>query len=125
MVRRVLVIDDDQDIREVIQFSLELVGGWDVLTAESGREGLAKAQLEPVDAIILDMMMPEMNGEVTFKKLKANRVTHNIPVVFLTATIQSAEQPLFAGIGATKIIAKPFDPMILPSQVATALGWNF
>jgi CheY-like chemotaxis protein len=82
--RRVLLVDDEDDIREVAQVSLEMTAGWEVLTAGSGNEGLATAAAEQPDAILLDMMMPDMDGPTTFQSLRANQSTQHIPVVLLT-----------------------------------------
>lgn len=122
--KRILVIDDEDDIREVAQLCLEMVGNWEVLTASSGSEGIAKAKASQPDAILLDVMMPDMDGIATFQKLQANTATHHIPVIFLTAKVQSADRRRFAELGVTAMIAKPFDPLNLASLVAEALGWS-
>ncbi len=122
--KRILIVDDEEDIREVAELTLEAVGGWEVSTASSGNEGLLLAAAEQPDAILLDVMMPEMDGIATFQKLQANPVTQKIPVILLTAKVQSAERRQFAELGVTGIIAKPFDPMTLTNQVAEALGWS-
>lgn len=122
--RRILIIDDEDDIREVAQVSLEMVGGWDVTTASSGRAGLEKAEAEQPDAILLDVMMPDMDGPTTFQRLQANPATRPIPVILLTAKVQSSDRQRFAEIGVVAVLAKPFDPMKLPGQIASALGWN-
>ncbi len=123
--KRILVIDDEDDIREVAQLSLEMVGGWEVVVARSGQDGLALALKEQPDAILLDVMMPDMDGPATFSHLKANPDTQKIPVILLTAKVLSAEQNQLSDLGVTGIIAKPFDPMSLANQVAQALGWGF
>jgi CheY-like chemotaxis protein len=122
--RRILVIDDENDIREIAQLSLEMMGGWTVLTARSGQEGIDKAIAAQPEAILLDVMMPEMDGPTTLQQLQANAVTKHIPVIFLTAKVQSADRRQFGALGVTAFIAKPFDPLTLASQVATALGWE-
>ncbi|HLO48394.1 MAG TPA: response regulator [Kamptonema sp.] len=122
--KRILVIDDAEDIREVAQVSLELVGGWEVLTASSGQEGVAKAVVEQPDAILLDVMMPDQDGETTFLQLQANSYTQHIPVILLTAKVLTADSGQFAGLGIITIIPKPFEPLNLPTQVAEALGWS-
>jgi len=124
IAKRILVIDDEDDIREVAQLSLEMVGGWEVLTACSGSEGLTKAEAEQPDAILLDVMMPDMDGLATFQKLQANTATHHIPVIFLTAKVQSPDRQRFAQLGVTAMIAKPFNPLNLANQVAEALAWS-
>jgi len=118
------VIDDEDDIREVAQLCLEMLGGWQVLTASSGSEGLVLAEVEQPDAILLDVMMPDTDGIATFRELQANRITQHIPVILLTAKVQSADRHQFAGLGVTALITKPFDPLTLAEQVAAALGWS-
>ena len=122
--KRILIVDDEEDIREVAQLTLEAVGGWEVLTAASGNEGLAKAEAEQPDAILLDIMMPDLDGLTTVQKLQANSVTQDIPVILLTAKVQAADRLRFAELGLTAMIFKPFDPMTLADQVADVLGWS-
>lgn len=124
MAKRVLVVDNEQYIREVAQISLETVAGWQVLTAGSGSEALIVAQAEQPDAILLDVMMPDMDGITTFEKLQANLDTQNIPVILLTAKIQAADRRRYADLGIKAAIAKPFDALGLATQVAVVLGWN-
>jgi two-component system alkaline phosphatase synthesis response regulator PhoP len=119
-----LVIDDEGDIREVTQVSLEMVGGWQVVTACSGSEGLTKAREGQPEAILLDMMMPGMDGITTFQKLQADPKTQPIPVLFLTAKVQPADRRRFANRGVKGVIAKPFDPLTLADEIAKALSWN-
>ena len=120
--RRVLLIDDEDDVREVAQISLEMVANWDVLTASSGAEGVLRAAADQPDAIVLDVMMPGMDGSATFSRLQANPATRHIPVVLLTAKILDPLIDRFA-VEVVTIIQKPFDPMLLPGQIASALGW--
>ena len=122
--KRILVIDDATDIREVAQISLEVVGGWEVLTASSGQEGVAKAIAEQPDAILLDVMMPDQDGPTTFKQLQANIATQHIPVILLTAKALASDRQMFAELGVVSVIAKPFEPMYLAGQVAQILGWD-
>lgn len=119
----ILVIDDEDDIREVAQLCLETVGGWQVITANGGKEGLIKAENEHPDAILLDVMMPQLDGLTTFHKLQANAATKSIPVVLLTAKVQASEQRRFSELGVKAIFAKPFDPLSLAPDLAAALGW--
>ena len=123
-VKRILVIDDEVDIREVAQLSLEISSGWEVMTAASGSEGLVEAEAQQPDAILLDVMMPDMDGPTTFEKLQNNPSTKNIPVILLTAKVQAAEQRRYAQLGVTAVLTKPFDPVMLANQVAEALGWQ-
>ncbi|MBI4495185.1 MAG: response regulator [Chloroflexi bacterium] len=122
--KRILIVDDSDLIRRVGKMSLEKIGGWEVLGASSGSEGLARAEAEQPDAILLDVIMPEMDGPTTFRALQANSATRHIPVVFLTAKEDSADVRALTEQRATGLIAKPFDPMKLPGQVAAALGWS-
>lgn len=121
--KQILVIDDEDDIREVAQVSLEMVGNWEVLTARSGQEGLTKAEAEQPDAILLDVMMPDMDGPTTFQQLQKTPTICHIPVILMTAKVQASDRRRFAGLGVKGVIAKPFDPITLADQVATTLGW--
>ncbi|HZQ70779.1 MAG TPA: response regulator [Terriglobales bacterium] len=123
MAKTVLVIDDDRDIREVAKASLELVGGFIVIVAESGIRGVAVAQEAKPDAIILDLMMPDLDGQQTLSQLKRLPETASIPVIMLTAKVQ-ADKPDFVSNGAAGLLVKPFDPMQLPDQVCGILGWS-
>lgn len=118
------MVDDEDHIREIAATSLEVVGGWEVITASSGREALSKAELERPDAILLDVMMPEMDGPSVFARLRGNDATRAIPVVLLTAKVQPTERARFAELGVDGVLAKPFDPMTLHREVAAALGWS-
>ena len=123
-MRRILVVDDEDDIREVAQLSLEMVGGWEVLAASSGAEGIRRAREELPDAILLDVMMPGMDGPTTFESLRADAATRHIPVILLTAKVQSADRRRFEELGVAGVLSKPFDPMELAGQVSAALGWT-
>ena len=123
MAHKVLIIDDEDDIREVAALSLESVAGWDVLTASSGAQGLAMAAREKPDAILLDVMMPGMDGPTTVRELKKNPATARIPVVLLTAKVQASDKKRFADLGVEAVLSKPFDPLKLSEQIAGILGW--
>jgi two-component system alkaline phosphatase synthesis response regulator PhoP len=124
MTRRILLVEDEDDIREVAQACLELTRGWEVHTASNGIKGLQSAlELQP-DAILLDVMMPELDGPGTLVELKQNAATQEIPVIFLTAKVHSAERARFMELGARGVLAKPFDPMKLGDDVAEILGWT-
>lgn len=116
-IARVLLVDDDPNVRLVSQISLEDVGGWEVLTAESGQEALEVAARDKPDVILLDVMMPVMDGPTTFGELRKRPGTHDIPVIFLTAKVQSDEVERFQQLGAIGVLAKPFDPMKLASDI--------
>jgi CheY-like chemotaxis protein len=121
--KTLLVIDDDHDIREVAKASLELVGGFAVITAESGPSGVAVALEAKPDAIILDLMMPEMDGQETLAQLKRDPGTACIPVIMLTAKV-TRKQDMVRGGSAAGVLLKPFDPMLLSRQVCEILGWS-
>jgi CheY-like chemotaxis protein len=123
-MRRVLIIDDEDDIREVAALSLEATANWKILTASSGREGMAVAAQEKPDAILMDVMMPGMDGPTTFKQMQQNPATSRIPVVLLTAKVQGVDQRRFAGLGVAAVLFKPFDPLTLAAQISEALGWH-
>jgi CheY-like chemotaxis protein len=123
-VKRILVVDNEQYIQEVAKVCLETVAGWEVLLAGSGQECLRQAEAEQPDVILLDVMMPGMDGIATFQKLQDNPATQAIPVILLTAKIQSSDRRRYSEIGAVAAIAKPFDPLKLAGQVAAALGWE-
>lgn len=120
--KKVLVIDDEADLRKLIQTCLELLGGWQVLTASSGQEGLAKAQTQQTDVILLDVMMPEMDGLATLQQLRANSSTRHIPVILLTAKERSIQQSQFASLDVRGTIGKPFNPLKLADQITAALS---
>jgi CheY-like chemotaxis protein len=124
MAYRILIIDDEDDIREVAALSLETVAGWDVTTASSGAQGLLRAVEYQPDAILLDVMMPGMDGPTTFRELRKNPATAHIPVLLLTAKVQSTDQRRFADLGVDAVLFKPFDPLTLSTQIAGVLGWN-
>lgn len=122
--KRVLIIDDEDDVREVAQTSLEMMGGWEVSTAGSSTEGLIKAEAEQPDAVLLDVMLPDMDGPTTFHRLQENPRTQRIPVILLTAKVQVADQRRLAGLGVAAVLTKPFDPIALAAQIAEVLGWD-
>lgn len=124
MGHKILIIDDEDDIREVAALSLESIAGWNVLTASSGAQGLVRAAEYGPDAILLDVMMPGMDGPTTFRELRKNPATAHIPVLLLTAKVQSTDQRRFADLGVEAVLFKPFDPLTLSRQIANVLGWN-
>lgn len=123
-MRRILIIDDEDDIREVAALSLESVAGWHVCTASSGADGIRAAQTHRPDAILMDVMMPAMDGPTTFREMQRSPDIANIPVVLLTAKVQGVDQRRFAGLGVAGVLFKPFDPLTLADQMASTLGWS-
>lgn len=122
--KRVLIIDDEEAIQQVVQFGIKMIVGWDVLQASSGSEGIRTAQTETPDVILLDVMMPDMDGLTTFKKLQAHPKTRKIPVIFLTAKAQTSEKRQFHDLGVSGVITKPFNSLDLPKQIAKILHWQ-
>jgi two-component system, OmpR family, alkaline phosphatase synthesis response regulator PhoP len=121
--KHILIIDDEEAIQSVVQCGLELSSGWIVLTASSGAEGINLAQDEQPDMILLDAMMPEMDGLATFRELQRNPKTRSIPVIFLTAKAQASEKRLFQDTGANGVITKPFNSLELADQITKVLNW--
>jgi CheY-like chemotaxis protein len=124
MSKCILIIDDEEGILEVARASLEALEGWRVLTARSGKEGLACAATECPDAILLDVMMPDLDGPATLQQLRANPATRLIPVILLTAKVHAADRHRLTRLGVQGVISKPFDPLRIAAQISTTLGWS-
>ncbi len=123
-MKHVLIIDDDADIREVAQLALETVGGWRVSVANSGPDGLTQMLTDAPDAVLLDVMMPDMDGVEVFNRMQSDHRTQNIPVIFMTAKTQTTDQQRFLALGAAGIITKPFKAMLLADQIIDLLHWQ-
>ncbi|KAF3884710.1 MULTISPECIES: response regulator [Nostocales] len=121
--KQILIIDDEKNLCTVIAASLEKIGGWQVLTALSGVEGLRKAETQQPDAILLDVMMPDIDGLALFEKLQSLRATQTIPIILLTAKAQKVDIERFTKLGVAGVIAKPFDPLKLSSEIGNILKW--
>lgn len=119
---KILVIDDDDDIRRIIELALLKLGKWEVIMAGGGKEGLLLAQSERPDLILLDVMMPGMDGPTMLKILKEDPKLSAIPVIFVTAKVQKQEVESYTGLGAIGVISKPFDPLALPSMIIDFLN---
>ena len=117
MSDRILYIDDEADIREIAQMALELDSAFAVRTSASGREGIAAARDWAPTLILLDVMMPELDGPAVLGLLRGDPATSKIPIVFITARTQAQEVAHLQALGARGVIAKPFDPMTLAGQV--------
>ncbi|MEM6836965.1 MAG: response regulator [Cyanobacteria bacterium P01_C01_bin.120] len=124
MTKRLLLIDDDSGARRIIQLSLEAAAGWQVLTAASGPAGMAIAVAELPDAILLDVMMPELDGPATYQKLQAHPKTQTIPVIMLTAKAGPGEQQSLLDLGISGIITKPFKVPALIAEIRRLLNWS-
>lgn len=124
VTKRVLIIDDEADVRAVVRGCLEDIAGWEVVTAESGKEGLVKVITDAPDAILLDVMMPGMDGLAFLSALRNYTQESTLPVVLLTAKINLAESDELSGLNIKGVIAKPFDPFLLVKQFANFLEWQ-
>lgn len=114
---RILYVEDEPDIRAIAQMALEAVGGFSVTACASGSEALAAAPTAQADLLLLDVMMPGMDGPSTLKALRALDATAKTPVIFMTAKVQAAEVAQYKELGAIEVIHKPFDPMELSAQI--------
>ncbi|MGB3766044.1 MAG: response regulator [Phormidesmis sp.] len=121
--RRILVVDDEESIQKVVRLSLKMEASWESMTASSGVEGIYQAEIGQPDAILLDVMMPDMDGVETFSALQSNPKTKAIPVILLTAKTQAAEKRLFQQMGVFGVITKPFKPLTLASTISQLLSW--
>jgi CheY-like chemotaxis protein len=117
-----LIVDDEDDIREVARMSLELIGGWTVSVAECGADAIERARALGPDVILLDVMMPDLDGVATLQILTDDPATSHIPVIFLTAKAQVGERRRLEEVGARGLIGKPFDPMSLAQEVEAILA---
>ena len=115
---RILYVEDEPDIRAIAQMALEAVGGFTVIACASGSEALSNAPGASADLLLLDVMMPGMDGPSTLKALRELPATANTPVIFMTAKVQAAEVAQYRELGAIDVIHKPFDPMELSAQIS-------
>ncbi len=120
--KHILLVDDDDDIREVAALSLETVGGWKVSSVGDGAGAIAMARAQRPDAILLDVMMPVLDGPTTFARLQDDPRTRDIPVILLTAKTHAADRLRFAQLDIAGTLSKPFDPMTLTDQIAAILA---
>lgn len=124
MMQCVLLVDDEEDARSIITLGLEMSTNWVILTASSGREALNLAAAHLPDVILLDMMMPEMDGRETLQHLKENPETRNIPVILTTAKSQPNQVENFQELDVIAVFTKPFRPLDLAQQILQALTQN-
>jgi len=123
-IQKILLVDDDSNIQMIAQMGLEDRSDWNLVLASSGREALEKAVNEKPDIILLDIMMPGMDGKETFSKLKEQPTSANIPIIFMTAKVQTHEIETYLKMGASGVITKPFDPMTLSQDICKIVDAN-
>ena len=119
---KVLLIDDEEDIRKVGRLSLEAIGHFETAVAASAKEGFDLARVDRPDFILMDMMMPDVDGIAALSELKSSPDLKDIPVIFMTAKAQRTEIAFYLQCGAIGVVKKPFDPMTLPSELTAILG---
>jgi CheY-like chemotaxis protein len=119
---KILLAEDEEDIQRLASMCLQRGGNWEVTLAGDGEEALALARQEQPDVILLDVMMPKLDGFTVCQRLKADPSTQGIPVIFLTASAQEKQTQRGLAIGAIGYLHKPFDPLKLPQQVLDLLG---
>lgn len=122
VLKHILYVEDDPDIQTVAQIALEMVGGFQLTICSSGRVAIQEAGNLKPDLLLLDVMMPEMDGPSTLEGLRKVANTATTPAIFMTAKVQTSEVEYYKSLGALGIIAKPFDPMSLATQVQAL--WN-
>lgn len=122
ITRRLLLIDDDEDLREIFHATLSAIAGLEILVAESGKAGLAIAAQEQLEAILLDVVMPEMDGIEVFHQLQSNPSTQGIPVIFMTARTHAEDRQQLLNIGGKAVISKACKPPQLAAQVIDILN---
>jgi len=115
---KILYVEDDPDIQDVAKMSLEVVGGFTLKVCSSGAEALEAAEGFTPDLILLDVMMPGMDGPTTLQELRKIPALAHIPAVFMTAKVMSTDVAQYKALGVAEVIAKPFDPMTLPARIA-------
>lgn len=116
-LKRILMVEDEPDIRTIAKFALEAVGGFTVELCASGSEAIEKAVAFAPDLLLLDVMIAGMDGPTTFKTLRAMPQTAHTPAIFMTAKVQRHEVEQYKQLGAIDVIAKPFDPMALSAMI--------
>jgi CheY-like chemotaxis protein len=122
--KQILIVDDQEHLRELIKLCLEDLAGWNTLAAESGQECLEILKTERPNAILLDLSMPGMDGFAVCDRLQSDPITRSIPVILLTARVLSSDTANFAQMGVAGVIRKPFEATTLPGKVAEILGWK-
>lgn len=116
-LKKILYVEDEPDIAYIARLALETIGGFEVVVCENGTKALLEAPRYLPDLIMLDVMMPEMDGPATLRELRKNPALAHTPVIFMTAKVQPAEISMYKELGALDVIAKPFDPLTLAERI--------
>ena len=124
MLTKILYVEDEADIQAVAKIALEAVGGFQLRVCSSGQEALAEASTFGPELLLLDVMMPGMDGPTTLQKLRELPGIAEVPVIFMTAKVQPQEIEYFKSLGAIDVIAKPFDPMTLAQSIRDSWARN-
>ncbi len=124
MSKTVLIVDDEDDARAIAVLALQMKTDWTLLQASSGKEAVAIAQSQTPDVILLDMMMPEMDGKTTLQKLKADPTSASIPTILMTAKVQPLAQTGIAPEHVAAVFTKPFRPLTLADEIRKVLDWQ-
>ncbi len=122
MLNNILYVEDEPDIQEIAKLALETLGGFTVKICGNGEQAIREAPSFKPDLILMDVMMPGMDGPTTLQELRKNASLTNTPVIFMTAKVQAHEVEHYMSIGAIEVISKPFDPMTLSDKVKTIWG---
>jgi CheY-like chemotaxis protein len=120
-IRKVLIVDDDPAIQRMAMMSLSRIGKWEVVVAESGQQAIEEAQKAIPDVILMDVMMPRMDGPSTLRLLQQHEDLARVPVIFMTAKVLREEMESYTELGAAGVIKKPFDPLTLPASIRKLL----
>lgn len=120
-IKKILYVEDEPDIRTIAEIALRDIGGFILETCSSGAQALEKAEAFVPDLILLDVMMPGMDGPETLKALRKMEITAGTPAIFMTAKVQPQEIEQYKSLGAIEVIAKPFDPVNLAQQIRTIM----
>ena len=119
LLKKIVYVEDEPDIQAIAKMALESIGNFDVILCGSGKEALEVIPSEIPDFILLDVMMPELDGPTTLAELRKIPQCQNIPVAFMTAKVQRAEISELVSMGAVGVITKPFDPITLSDDVTS------
>ena len=124
MPRRIVIVEDEKDIRAILRHAIELLKGWSVMEAADGAAGLDLIRREHPDAVLLDLMMPKIDGRELFRQLRQDESTKSIPVIFVTASLQRHEIQSIEELCPVAILSKPFDPVAIVRTISGLLGWD-